>query len=210
LLDVPKELFAENNKLLEGLSEEVKRLRSESKGLNMTVESMTEENVLLKERLESFGERVAHLQIKFDEVLETNQALLEERNNLKLEADALTLNLAQAESALNVQRAQYQEKLKIAHDEAALRELLSHQDQERLNKQISALRNYASRLEKECTEQYDGRINEITTSKLAHKRLSLLKNELETTRKLLLIEESKNKTLVQQQQQQQQQLQKQR
>lgn len=192
LLSVPKELFSENNRLLEGLNEEAKRLRGENQGLNMTVESLTEENVLLVEKLAAFGERVSLLQIKFSEVLGANQELLSERNSLKIQVDTLSLKLAESESALQAQQEQLQAGLKRMTEEIAIRELTSRLDIERLQKQMASLGKYTTRLENECGAQHTCRVREVNVSRQALQKLAKLTKELDATRKLLTIEERKN------------------
>lgn len=194
LLSVPKELFSENNRLLEGLNEETKRLRAENQGLNMTVESLTEENVLLVEKLAAFGERVSLLQIKFSEILEANQELLSERNSLKIQVDTLSLRLAESESALQAQQEQYQAGLNRMTEEISIRELTSRLDIERLQKQMASLGMYTNRLENECGAQHTCRVREVNVSRQALQQLAKLTKELDATRKLLAIEERKNIT----------------
>jgi len=192
---VPQALFSENHRLLEGLSEEVTRLRDENKGLSLSVESLTEENVLLTEKLGSFGERVSQFQLRFAEVLAGNQALLEERNNYKLHSDALSLQLAESESALQVYREQSELELRQLKEELVVRDLSTRRDHARVQKQMGAMQQYIARLEKECREQHQGRVTEFATTRQAAQQSAALIKELEATRQLLLIEESKTARL---------------
>ena len=195
VLEVPQTLFSENNKLLEGLSQEVRRLRDENQGLGMSVESLTDENVVLTEKLASFGERVSQLQTRFGELWGANSALQEERNNLHLQVDALSFKLAESESTLKLHREQSEEQLSQLREEFVLRELASRRDGERFQKQAAAMRRYISRLEKECGEQHKGRVSEFSTARQALQRTASLAKELEATRQLLHIEEGKTASL---------------
>ena len=194
-LNVTANSFSENNKLLEGLSEEVKRLRDENKGISMTVESLTEENILLSDNLKTFGEKISQFQIKFHEFHCINKTLLEERNNYKMQTDSLSLKLAESESSLKVLREQYQEQVNKINAEMVLREISARQDHKHFHKQIAALQQYVSRLENECHVQYNSRVTEITIARQAIDRSSNLTKELDITRRLLGIEEEKTNSL---------------
>ena len=146
-LDVPASLFQENNKLLEALSEEVKRLRTENKGLSMNVESLSAENVMLIEKMGSFSDRISTIQARLHEMAESNEILLEKRIDLKMQVDALVLKLAESELAVKIHR---------QHFEAAdKRESAMRLQMERLGSENTALRKYSSRLEDEASKYSD-------------------------------------------------------
>ena len=143
-LDVPASLFQENNKLLEALSEEVKRLRAENKGLTMSVKRLSAENVMLIERVGSFSDRISSIQARLHELVESNETLQNQRNDFKLQVDALVLKLAESELAVKIHR---------QHFEAAdKRESAMRLQMDRLGSENTALRQYSSRLEDEASK----------------------------------------------------------
>lgn len=195
-LEVSRSLFVENNKLLDSLTEEVKRLRNENAGLCASVESLTEENVSMREHLGSLAARVRQFQRQFDDILSAHRTVQEERIQLRLQLDACSLQLIETETTLSTQRREHA----VAVDEMNARvtawESSTRSDVERLVSETSTLRQYVDRLEKECRDQNAGRIAEAAEAREAADQFLALQEQLRRTEELLRIEELKSGQLL--------------
>lgn len=195
-LEVSASLFVENNKLLDSLAEEVRRLRAENVCLGASVESLTEENVTMNEHLGSLAARVRQFQRQFDDVLSAHRAMQEERSQLRLQLDASSLQLIEAETALSTQRRQHAAAVDEMNAKLSSFESSARLDLERLTNEGSTLRQYIDRLERECREQNAGRIAEAAAAHQAADRISALQERLRRTEELLRIEENKSGQLL--------------
>ena len=188
-LDVSASLFVENNKLLDSLAEEVRRLRSENAGLDMTVESLAEENDAMNGHLASIGARVQQFQCEFDALSSANKALLEERNLYKINLDAANLKIAETETALQLQRKQYVANVDEMNARVASWETSMRRDEQRRQQEHEAMRLYIERLEKECSEQNRCRIKEVVELRETAAKMASLEE-------LLRIEQDKASQLL--------------
>lgn len=191
ILDVSARMFTENNKLLQSLSDEVTRLRSENKGLVLTSQSLTDENTLLTDNLAGISEKLSQLNRKFNDVLVANKTLHDERERYKQSSNSLTKKLAEMESSLRLHNDQHVEENKNLNSDLLMLRSSYRDDLDRLREENSALRQYATRLEKECSEQYSCRMVEFSTSRLLLVKHKELEATVGSCRELISIEEAK-------------------
>jgi len=180
--------FVESSELISRLSLEITRLKDERKGTSLTLNSITEENAILVEKLGEFKKRTVELVSRVDCLLSSHSDIEEERRRCKMQVDLSSLRQIEADARFHIMQDQYAEMTS--------RENKLVQELERTKKENVALKSYITKLEVIAEELHREKQSEIAAKRRLEVLLLATKRDMDLSKQLALLQEEQEKPLA--------------